>query len=149
MKSFTFLALLGAASAFRAGPQRLIPPPVEMDEAHLAMKDAASFSTLRNKPANADAAAPVLGEFFYEQLLDHAHPKLGTFQQKVFYNSEFWAGPGSPIIFFTPGEIEAGPYGGYLTNRTYPGRLAQEMKGAVVMVERMSSYSSPLKLQNE
>ena len=37
---------------------------------------------------------------------------------------------------FTPGEIAAEPYGSYLTNKTIVGLFAQELKGAVVMVER-------------
>jgi hypothetical protein len=39
-------------------------------------------------------------------------------------------------VFFTPGESAAAPYGGYLTNITITGLYAQEIKGAVVMVER-------------
>jgi hypothetical protein len=37
---------------------------------------------------------------------------------------------------FTPGEISAANYGAYLTNATITGLYAQEIKGAVVMVER-------------
>ena len=37
---------------------------------------------------------------------------------------------------FTPGEISAANYGAYLTNVTITGLYAQEIKGAVVMVER-------------
>lgn len=37
---------------------------------------------------------------------------------------------------FTPGEIAAANYGAYLTNATIIGLYAQEIKGAVVMVER-------------
>jgi hypothetical protein len=39
-------------------------------------------------------------------------------------------------VFFTPGEIAAANYGGYLTNVTITGLFAQEIQGAVVMVER-------------
>lgn len=39
-------------------------------------------------------------------------------------------------MFFTPGEISAAAYGGYLTNATITGRFAQEIGGAVLMVER-------------
>lgn len=49
---------------------------------------------------------------------------------------------GSQVIFFTPGEIAAGSYGGYLTNATVTGLYAQEVKGAVVMVEREFPPSS-------
>lgn len=40
------------------------------------------------------------------------------------------------MVFFTPGEISATNYGGYLTNATITGLYAQEIGGAVVMVER-------------
>lgn len=45
------------------------------------------------------AAAPVntTGSGFFTQLLDHDNPSKGTFQQKFWWNSEFWAGPGSPV----------------------------------------------------
>jgi len=48
------------------------------------------------------------------------------------------------VVFFTPGEIAAGGYGAYLTNVTITGLYAQEIKGAVVMVEReqLSKHSS-------
>jgi hypothetical protein len=47
-------------------------------------------------------------------------------------------------VIFTPGEAAAAPYGGYLTNATITGLYAQEVKGAVVMVEhRFWGESSP------
>jgi hypothetical protein len=39
-------------------------------------------------------------------------------------------------VLFTPGESAADGYGGYLTNKTLTGRLAKELKGAVLMIER-------------
>lgn len=45
-------------------------------------------------------------------------------------------------MFFTPGEIAAAGYGGYLKNQTITGLYAQEIKGAVVMVERKSFIST-------
>ncbi len=42
----------------------------------------------------------------------------------------------SQVVLFTPGEISAANYGAYLTNATITGLFAQEIKGAVVMVER-------------
>lgn len=78
-----------------------------------------------------------IGFFTYNQTLDHSGFTPGTFKQRAYYNTEFWGGPGSPIVFFTPGENNADLYRGYLTNDTITGRLAQELKGAVVMLERM------------
>lgn len=45
------------------------------------------------------AAAPVntTGDGYFEQLLDHDDPSKGTFKQKFWWNSEYWAGPGSPV----------------------------------------------------
>ncbi|KAH7370263.1 peptidase S28 [Rhexocercosporidium sp. MPI-PUGE-AT-0058] len=83
------------------------------------------------------AAAPVntTGSAFFTQLLDHNDPSKGTFQQKYWWNSEWWAGPGSPVIIFTPGEDAAGSYGAFITNDTLPGLLAQEIKGAAILIE--------------
>ncbi|KAB8296041.1 hypothetical protein EYC80_008849 [Monilinia laxa] len=108
--------------------RRLVPPIEASDEF----------------PVSTNAAANTTGSAFFTQLLDHDDPSKGTFQQKFWWNSEFWAGPGSPIVFFTPGESAAGPYGAYLTNVTITGLYAQEVKGAVVMVEhRYWGESSP------
>jgi len=30
----------------------------------------------------------------FDQLIDHANPKLGTFEQRFWYGTEFWKGPG-------------------------------------------------------
>lgn len=113
--SLGLLALLTPASAVRP---RLVPPAVPLP------------------PAAAARISNSTGNFTFKQLLDHDLPLLGTFGQRVFWNSEHWAGPGSPIILFTPGETAADGYGGYLTNTTLTGKMAQELKGAVVMVER-------------
>lgn len=40
------------------------------------------------------------------------------------------------VVLFTPGEIAAAGYTGYLTNRTITGLYAQALGGAVVMIER-------------
>ena len=44
-----------------------------------------------------NGSVPVTGSAFFDQLLDHDHPELGTFPQKYWYNSQYWAGPGSPV----------------------------------------------------
>lgn len=46
----------------------------------------------------------------FEQYIDHTNPSLGTFQQRYWYNSEFWDGQGSLVSTFrvpihTPVEI--------------------------------------------
>jgi hypothetical protein len=60
---------------------RLVPPFEEMDEF----------------PAPGSGAANVTGSAFFTQLLDHDNPSAGTFQQKFWWNAEYWAGPGSPV----------------------------------------------------
>jgi hypothetical protein len=47
------------------------------------------------------------GEATFQQLIDHSNPSLGTFSQRYWWSDEFYAGPGSPVVFFTPGEIAA------------------------------------------
>ncbi|KAK0652468.1 putative serine peptidase [Cercophora newfieldiana] len=117
---FSCLALLeGRAQAFLPKPP--LPPP---------------FRLL--------VAGPNGGNGTFQQYIDHANPGLGTFSQHFWWNTTYWAGPGSPVILFTPGEVEAEPYTGWLTNRTMLGRYAQEMNGAMVMLEhRYYGESSP------
>ncbi|KAF7169373.1 hypothetical protein CNMCM6106_004298 [Aspergillus hiratsukae] len=80
----------------------------------------------------------------FEQYIDHNNPGLGTFPQRFWYNSEFWAGPGSPVVLFTPGEADASYYTGYLTNKTLVGLYAEEIGGAAIVLEhRYWGTSSP------
>lgn len=51
----------------------------------------------------------------FEQLIDHNDPSKGTFSQFYFYDTTYWRGPGSPVILFTPGEVNATRYYSYLT----------------------------------
>lgn len=84
------------------------------------------------------------GQAVFQQLIDHSNPQLGTFPQRYWYSTEFYAGPGSPVVFMTPGEVAADGYTGYLTNRTLTGLFAQAIGGAVVMMEhRYWGTSSP------
>lgn len=63
---------------------RLLPP---LEDADVLAADVAA------------AAVNTTGSGFFTQLLDHDDPSKGTFQQKFWWNSEFWAGPGSPVSF--------------------------------------------------
>ncbi|EPS30153.1 hypothetical protein POX_b02836 [Penicillium oxalicum] len=97
-------------------------------------------------PPAVDASHAIQGAATFQQLIDHKNPSLGTFSQRYWWSSEWWAGEGSPVILFTPGEEAADQYTGYLTNKTLTGRYAQEVKGAVVMIEhRYWGDSSPYK----
>lgn len=35
----------------------------------------------------------------FEQYIDHSDPDLGVFQQRYWYNSEYWGGPGFPVSY--------------------------------------------------
>jgi len=82
------------------------------------------------------AAAVTTGNATFSQPIDHQRPSIGNFSQQYWWSTQFWRGPGSPVILFTPGEANATGYQGYLTNRTLTGLLAQAVGGAVVMIER-------------
>jgi hypothetical protein len=60
---------------------RLIPPVEEADEF----------------PISTDSIGNITGSTFFTQILDHDDPSKGTFQQKFWWNAEYWAGPGSPV----------------------------------------------------
>lgn len=85
--------------------------------------------------ALADPTQSETGIAYFDQYIDHDNPDLGTFSQTYWYNATFWKGPGSPVILFTPGEIAATGYTGYLTDQAITGLIAKEVGGAVVLVE--------------
>jgi hypothetical protein len=87
-------------------------------------------------PAQLVTAALVNAATF-TQLIDHEIPETGTFSQRYWWSTEFWKGPGSPVVLMTPGEIDAAGYTGYLSNRTLTGLFAQTIGGAVIVIERM------------
>jgi hypothetical protein len=71
-----------------------------------------------NLPADTQAATTYSNATF-SQLIDHSDPSLGTFEQFYYYDTTYWKGPGSPVVLFTPGEINVTGYQSYLgLNRT-------------------------------
>ncbi|KAI0293156.1 serine carboxypeptidase S28-domain-containing protein [Multifurca ochricompacta] len=77
------------------------------------------------------------------QFIDHNNTSLGTFDQRYWASWEFYK-PGGPIILMTPGESNADGFTGYLTNRTVNGQIAQQEKGAAIMLEhRFFGLSNP------
>lgn len=60
---------------------RLIPPVEEADEF----------------PVSSSSIGNITGSAFFTQILDHDDPSKGTFQQKFWWNAEYWAGPGSSV----------------------------------------------------
>ncbi|TID18393.1 putative extracellular serine carboxypeptidase [Venturia nashicola] len=71
----------------------------------------------------------------FTQLIDHKNPSLGTFEQFYYYSSQYWGGPGSPILLFTPGESNVTDYETWPSNKTTTGVLAKKLGAAVVVVE--------------
>ncbi|CAE6447253.1 unnamed protein product [Rhizoctonia solani] len=81
--------------------------------------------------------------YYFDQLIDHHNPSLGTFKQRYYFTYEYYQ-PGGPIVLNAPGESNMEGYSGYLTNRTLPGQIAQATNGAVVFLEhRCFGESNP------
>ncbi|KAJ9136619.1 putative serine protease EDA2 [Pleurostoma richardsiae] len=104
-----------SASGFLSDIPRLVPPPVKDDESSFGKRST--------------------GQGTFDQLIDHSNPSLGTFKQQYWWSDEFYAGPGSPVVFFTPGEVAAAGYTGYLKNTTITGMMAQAIGGATILLE--------------
>jgi hypothetical protein len=86
--------------------------------------------------ANPDDIVRVeVGNGTYDQLIDHDNPDLGTFQQFYYWSNQYWKGPGSPVILFTPGEANVTGYQSYMGLNRTTGVLAQELGAAVVVLE--------------
>ncbi|KAH8895932.1 endoprotease endo-Pro [Thozetella sp. PMI_491] len=106
-----------------------------------------AVGTLIPPPVADDRASPLkrsTGEAVFQQLIDHSDPSLGTFAQRYWWSDQYYAGPGSPVVFFTPGEISADGYQGYLTNATITGLMAKAIGGAGILLEhRYWGTSSP------
>ncbi|CAE6424059.1 unnamed protein product [Rhizoctonia solani] len=81
--------------------------------------------------------------YYFDQLIDHHNPSLGTFKQRYYFTYEYYQS-GGPVILNAPGESSMNGYSGYLTNRTLPGQIAQATNGAVVFLEhRCFGESNP------
>ncbi|KAF9244177.1 peptidase S28 [Melanogaster broomeanus] len=92
---------------------------------------------------NGTVLPPITTVYYFDQLIDHDNPGLGTFQQRYWMDWEFYEA-GGPIVFMTPGETNADGYEGYLTNETINGMIAQQQHGATVLIEhRFFGYSNP------
>ncbi|KAJ7284199.1 serine carboxypeptidase S28-domain-containing protein [Mycena rebaudengoi] len=120
-----------------------------------ALSDGRPHANFRPKPtvpivSVENAAAPVTSRngtvlppynttYFFQQLIDHTNPSLGTFTQRYWHTYEMYE-PGGPILLFTPGEANAAPYTGYLTNATINGLIAQQQNGAAVVLEHRNPF---------
>ncbi|KAG6885617.1 hypothetical protein C0993_012364 [Termitomyces sp. T159_Od127] len=92
---------------------------------------------------NGTELPPYSTVYYFDQLIDHNNPSLGTFKQRYWHTYEFYE-PGGPIILMTPGEGNADGYYGYLTNRTINGLIAQQQNASTVVLEhRFYGFSNP------
>ena len=117
-----FCSVIGIEAVLALTPPRPIPPPDEVDQVVLAALADPSQSS-------------VSGIAHFEQYIDHDNPDFGTFSQRYWYNATHWKGPGSPVVIFTPGEVAATGYEGYLTESAITGMIAKEVGAAVLLVE--------------
>ncbi|KAG6178013.1 hypothetical protein E4U36_006790 [Claviceps purpurea] len=120
-------ALLLHSADAHGHKMRLRPPPhPEGDVAMLAV--ARAQGKIRN------------GTF--QQLLDHKNPHLGTFSQRYWYNTEWWAGPGAPVILRAPEEVDG--WDGNVGNSTQSFEFGRTNKAAIIALEhRYYGESSP------
>lgn len=74
---------------------------------------------------------------YFDQLIDHNNPSLGTFKQRYFFSDEFWTRQGAPIVIMNPGEQSAD---GFDTELTSPASLQRALMmslgAAGVVIER-------------
>lgn len=86
---------------------------------------------------NGTTLPPIDTVYYFDQLIDHNNPGLGTFKQRYWHTWE-WYEPGGPIIITTPGEGNADGYEGYLVNATVNGQIAQQQHGATIVMGKLS-----------
>ncbi len=99
-----------------------------MLSSNLPLKRIPTPNTRRN-------ANPV-GEYFFDQLLDHTNPSLGTFKQRYFFSSQYFRDQGSPIILSTPGEQAIDGFQGDLDGPALQNAMMQVFGAAGVVLER-------------
>ena len=84
-----------------------------------SVKHMQNWQSLWHLPGGDHQHVPTSGNTTFNQLIDHNNPGLGCFEQYYMYDTTYWKGPGSPVVLFTPGEVNATKYASYLTtNRT-------------------------------
>ena len=70
----------------------------------LTRQEALNFRNARSlaaPPGDATTTAATVLNATFEQLIDHDNPSLGTFSQFYYYSTEFYKGPGSPVVSST------------------------------------------------
>lgn len=82
------------------------------------------------------SSANPVGEYFFDQLLDHTNPSLGTFKQRYFFSDQYFGGQGSPIILATPGEQSIDGFQPELNGPTLQYAMMQVFGAAGIVLER-------------
>ncbi|ESK97155.1 hypothetical protein Moror_6376 [Moniliophthora roreri MCA 2997] len=78
--------------------------------------------------ADGNSIPPYTQEYWFDQLIDHQNPRLGTFKQRYFHTWEFYKQDSWK----------------YLTNTTINGQFAQNFSGATIVLEhRFFGPSNP------
>ncbi|KAG8750277.1 hypothetical protein FRC12_012959 [Ceratobasidium sp. 428] len=128
-------ALVGSTGVLGGRPT---PPRPSVPKA-----EAPTTLPVRSSNGTTQVLPPYDTIYYFDQLIDHHNPSLGTFKQRYYFTYEFYQA-GGPIVLNTPGESNMEGYSGYLTNRTLPGQIAQASNGAVVFLEhRFFGQSNP------
>ncbi|KAG8987344.1 hypothetical protein FRB90_003394 [Tulasnella sp. 427] len=96
-------------------------------------------------PAGNTGSASVTTPYYFDQLIDHNNPSLGTFKQRYFFSDEFWTRQGAPIVIMNPGEQSADGFEYELTSQASLQRAIMMSLGAagVVIEHRYWGQSSP------
>lgn len=130
-----FLLATGAAAVGRTSKGNISCPPV--------VPKILFSSTEPVTDHNGAEIPPYNTVYYFDQLIDHDNPSLGTFQQRYWHTWEFYE-PGGPIILTTPGEENADGYEFLLTDQSINGLIAQQQHGATIVLEhRYYGYSNP------
>lgn len=83
---------------------------------------------------------------YFDQLIDHNNPSLGTFKQRYWFSDEYWTRQGAPIVLSNPGEQSADGFEYDLINPvTLQGALMMSLGAAGVVLERTSITCSSIK----
>lgn len=93
------------------------------------------FTDSGSQSAHKRAESSKSGNSTFTQYIDHMNPKLGTFEQFYYWSAKYWGGPGSPVVFMTPGESAAAGYESFLETSTITGHFAEVLSAAVVVME--------------
>lgn len=72
---------------------------------------------------------------YFDQLIDHNNPSLGTFQQEYWYSDEYYGGPGRPIVMWAPSENTVTTESTDLSDRYLPGYYAKALNAGVVQLQ--------------